>query len=82
MIVIFFRSRPVFGPPLVPVKNGRDKREVLLKTYKMSKGYKGIMQTSIIIICLVWIINSIKMSWHTYNHNTIYHGLGKIWFGS
>jgi hypothetical protein len=31
---------------------------------------------------LVWIINSIKMSWHTYNHNTIYHGLGKIWFGS
>lgn len=54
----------VNGPLLMPAKKRRDKGKESTKTYSMSKGYKSICQTNIILFGCSWIIHSIKMSWH------------------
>ena len=64
MIVIFFIPRLMRRSPGIPVKNGRGKGKELRQTNHMSKGYKGIRQTYIIILCCFWIIHSIEMSCH------------------
>lgn len=61
--VIFFIPA-VCRPLLMPAKKRRDKGKELRQTYSMSKGYKGISQTNIMLFGYTWIIHSREMSCH------------------